>query len=265
MERHSASITSEHSAEAMAEDFTLAGYQALIASFRARGYVARGYEEADPTASHLIVRHDLDMSIEAALPVAAIESEAEWQAHYFVLMRSIAYNPAAPDTLAGLRHIVRLGHALGLHFDASLYPDDDEALEAGAARECAALEALIEQPVTLISFHRPAKRLQGYPGRLAGRIHAYQPRFFTKMGYCSDSRGRWDYGHPLDHDAVAAGRALQLLTHPIWWWREQRETVQDRLDNFCYTRLRRDREELARNCEPYDPSHTPPWLRGSAS
>ena len=247
----------------MPEDFTLAGYGALLSAFRDRGYEARSYEDANPDAADLILRHDLDMSIDAALPIADIEAKAGWRAHYFVLMRSIAYNPAAPDSLAGLKTIMSQGHTLGLHFDASLYPDDDEALEAGATRECAALEALIERPVTLISFHRPAKRLQGHPGRFAGRVHAYQPRFFAEMGYCSDSRGRWDYGRPLDHEAVLAGRALQLLTHPIWWWRDQREQVQERLDNFCRDRLRRDREELARNCEPYDPTHIPAWLGGN--
>ena len=62
-------------------------------------------------------------------------------------------------------------------------------------------------PVTMVSFHRPAPELLGHAAPLGGRAHAYQPRFFSDMGYCSDSRGRWGHGHPLEHPAVAEGRA----------------------------------------------------------
>jgi len=52
---------------------------------------------------------------------------------------------------------------------------------------------------------------------LEGRMDAYAPRYTKQMGYCSDSRGGWHHGEPLDHDAVQSSRGLQLLTHPLWW------------------------------------------------
>ena len=109
------------------------------------------------------------------------------------------------------------------------------------------LEGLLGRSVTVISFHRPASALLGYSHQLAGRRHAYEPRFFNEMGYCSDSRGEWGHGHPLENSAVSAGRALQLLTHPDWWTSEGRETVQTRLDRFASDRYWLLRAELGAN------------------
>jgi hypothetical protein len=238
-------------------DFTSAGYAALLAAFRARGYEVRDYATAEPARRHLILRHDLDMSIEAALPIAASEAEAGVKATYFVLLRSEMYNVQSPASARALTTISEQGHAIGLHLDASLYADDDDALQRAAEAECAVLEQIVARPVATISFHRPASRLKGYAGRLAGRRHAYEPRFFTDMGYCSDSRGAWHHGHPLDHGAVAEGRALQLLTHPIWWQDGAGSTVQERLDRLAYGRYLMLRDELGRNCQTYDPSRPP--------
>jgi hypothetical protein len=71
------------------------------------------------------------------------------------------------------------------------------------------------------------------------------------MGYCSDSRGGWHHGEPLVHEAVAAGRALQLLTHPIWWDADAEENPVSRLDRFMAARYDHLEDELARNCRPY--------------
>ena len=248
----------------MTADFTLAGYAALLAAFRGRGYEVRGYDSADPAGRHLILRHDLDMSIEAALPIAAIEGQAGVKATYFVLLRSEMYNVQAPASMRALAAIGDHGHDIGLHLDASLYADQETALQRAAEAECAALEQILGQPVAMISFHRPASRLKGYAGRLAGRRHAYEPRFFSEMGYCSDSRGAWHHGHPLDHPAVAAGRALQLLTHPIWWQDGTGSTVQEKLDRFAHGRYLMLRAELGRNCEAYDPMRPPLAPAGSS-
>jgi hypothetical protein len=71
------------------------------------------------------------------------------------------------------------------------------------------------------------------------------------MAYCSDSRGGWHYGHPLELDAVKQGRALQLMTHPIWWDAPGGESPAERIERFADARDDSFRRELARNCQPY--------------
>ena len=231
-------------------EFSTAAYAALVRAFLSRDYAVRGFADADPDSRHLILRHDIDMSLEAAVPIAEVEAALGVSSVYFVLVRSELYNPFAPAGAAALARIGSLGHEIGLHFDAALYTE--AALEESAVRECALLETFIERPVRTISFHRPHAALLGRAGLLAGRRHAYEPHFFRDMGYSSDSRGGWRHGHPLKHEAVSAGRALQLLTHPIWWQDPPASPVA-RLDNLLDARMHALDRALAAHCDIHVP------------
>ncbi len=242
----------------MTADFTLAGYRGLLEEFLGRGYRVRSFADAEPGAPHLILRHDLDMSLEAAIPIAEIEAALGLSSSYFVLLRTEMYNPFSAAGVGALERLRALGHEIGLHLDASFYGPERDAFEQGAQQECAALEALLGIDMATISFHRPPAALLNLDGVLAGRRHAYEPRFFSEIGYCSDSRGDWHHGHPLEHEAVAKDRALQLLTHPIWWSRDAGSTVQETLEKFALDRYHQLRSELGRNCETFDPTQAAP-------
>lgn len=232
-------------------DFTLAGYGALLSDLNRRGYRCATFHDAKPSGRDLILRHDIDFSLNAALPMAETEAALGHAATYFVLIRSEMYNIHTPRARVCLATLLEQGHEVGLHFDASLYGDDRDELERAASAECAVLEAATGCAVRVISFHRPARHLLDDDESLAGRVHAYQTRFFRDMGYCSDSRGAWHHGNPLDHSAVKSGTALQLLTHPIWWTSEFPGRPVATLDAF---RVRRDHElarEISENCDPY--------------
>ena len=231
-------------------DFTLDGYRALLDSFDECGYRARGFAETEADRPHLILRHDLDMSIQAARPIAEIEAARGLRTHYFVMIRTEMYNPWSGRGRAGLLALADLGHRIGLHFDAALYPDDFASLDEACRRECDALEQLLGRTVEMVSLHRPAKTLLGLDKLLGGRPHVYQPRWFEHIGYCSDSRGTWGHGHPLHHAVVTAGRALQLLTHPIWWTSGVGLPV-EKLTMFVDGRTRFLRDELAAHCHVF--------------
>jgi len=235
----------------VATDFTLAGYRALVENLVGRGYLVVGYGEADPAARHLILRHDLDMSLEAALRIASIEAELAIKASYFVLLRTEMYNPWSKQGQKHLHRIMGFGHEIGLHLDCSLYPDDPDALDRAAIEECRTLEAVTGTSVKTVSFHRPAAQLLGWAEQIGGRRHTYQPRFYSDMGYCSDSRGAWRHGHPLDHPAMVEGRAVQLLTHPIWWNRAAPLDPVATLDRFRDERDGVLAAALSANCIPY--------------
>jgi hypothetical protein len=231
-------------------DFTCAGYAALLDEFVAREYQATTYSDVDPGQRHLVLRHDLDISIQAARPIADIEAARGMAAHYFVLLRTEMYNPWSHTGRADLRAIADAGHEIGLHFDAALYVDDLDVLDRVCREECDVLEQLMGRAVTSVSFHRPRESLLGLDRPLGGRRHTYQPAFFTAIGYCSDSRGAWHHGHPLDHSAVTNTTALQLLTHPIWWTGEG-PGVQRRLDGFIDHSINRLRDEVASQIETF--------------
>ena len=225
--------------------FTPEGYVVLLDGLHARGYEAVAFGDADPARRHLVLRHDVDMSLEAAAAMAALEAEHGLSATYFVLVRSEFYNAASATSRAALRSIRAAGHRIGLHFDAALHPAD--SLDDAAQAECALLEAAAGAPIETVSFHRPPAGEIGNRERLAGRINAYAPRFVRAMGYCSDSRGAWYHGPPLEHPAVSTGRALHLLTHPLWWMGEG-STPTEKLRRFLGRRSAILDRELALHC-----------------
>lgn len=233
---------------ALTADFSLIAYSELLREVQFRGYEVRDFATVDPQSRHIILRHDLDMSLEAALPMARIEHDFGVQATYFVLLRSEFYNIMSPRGMEILNELLNLNHKIGLHLDVAGHPEEE--VDAAALFECEILERILTQPVEMISFHRPVKPLFSRSGSVAGRRHTYEPAFVTEMGYCSDSRGAWHYGHPLDHPCFLEGRALQLLTHPIWWAMKS-TNARKKLLEFLDMRLNDLDRNLALECQTH--------------
>jgi hypothetical protein len=235
----------------MTAEFTFAGFREMITALLARGYEIKRFAEAEVARQHLILRHDIDQCLNAASRLAEIEADEGWRASYFVLMRSEMYNPFSSAGLRALEKISACGHEIGLHLDAALYGDDLTMLADAAERECAVLETITGRNVSMISLHRPTPNLMPCDQNLAGRRNTYESRYFNEIGYCSDSRGGWHHGPPWEHAAVAEGRALQLLTHAIWWDSNSSESPHDRLQRLVGERNQVVHSELVANNAVY--------------
>jgi len=233
------------------KNYSLAGYKKLVTKLLARGYAVASFHNADPVQRHLILRHDVDMSLDAAVTMAQLENRMGVTSTYFVLLRTEFYNVFSRRGSDAVRAIQALGHEVGLHFDAAYYDADDTDFSEMAVRECDILEAVTSNQVRSLSLHRPHPAMLDTELAVPGRINAYAARFFREIGYCSDSRGAWHHGHPLEHPAVQEGRALQLLTHPIWWPAHEGTDVRAKLDQFLLRRFDLLRAELASNCSSY--------------
>ncbi len=239
----------------MSTDFTIAAYRTLLEAASGAGYGVADFDNIDPEARQIVLRHDVDFWPEASLPLADVEHSLGLSAWYFFLVRSDAYTIASPNTVAVLKRLRQLGHRIGLHFDTSLFPDDPVVLNDEARWECDVLEHISAGPVDCVSFHRPAPYLLNSEDLIAGRIHAYQPRFFRDIGYVSDSRGAWRHGHPLDSPAFRDRRAFQLLTHPIWWATDCAGDREAALVQYERDRARKIRGVLAETVTGYDANH----------
>ena len=102
-------------------EFTYASYRALLALLRERGYSFRDYHHYGDVSRCVILRHDVDFSLERAVRLAELEAEMGVGATYFALLRTDFYNPASQRGAAALRRIQSLGHEIGLHFDEKAY------------------------------------------------------------------------------------------------------------------------------------------------
>ncbi|MEZ5922804.1 MAG: hypothetical protein R3D57_00295 [Hyphomicrobiaceae bacterium] len=225
-------------------------YVALVRGLLDSGYEIRGFANVEPDKPHLILRHDVDISIEHARRLAEIEhQELGVSASYFILLRTEFYNPFSKENTQHLKAMIAMGHEIGLHIDFSLY--GDSTFHHHVIRESRILTDILDVPIYLVSFHRPSTLMKGKDYQsisLPGFVSAYDKRVFSDIGFVSDSRGGWYHGHPLEHPAVKARRALQLLTHPIWWTSDGAdENARDLLKHYARANARQMLHSFHRN------------------
>src|SRR5215510_16309039 len=95
-------------------DFDLAHYRELLEAAKTGGY-RFAFFDREPAAGDLLLRHDVDLSLDAALRLAELEAEAGAAATYFLMTRSVFYNLASPEGETMVARLRELGHRVGLH------------------------------------------------------------------------------------------------------------------------------------------------------
>jgi hypothetical protein len=212
----------------MSCDFSPAHYRELLEAAKAGGYRFSGFDRA-PEPGDLLLRHDVDLSLEAALAVAEVEADAGAWSTWFLLTRSNFYNL---DSAAGVAAIARLRELGGRIAHHAVWPDVD----------------LDDRFEPVVAWHNPDPEYMSAP--IEGAVNVMTAPWFDPEHYRSDSNQRWRHGCP--HEQLAAGgfEWLQLLIHPEIWAYEgatMGETMRSFLDADRSARLehlRADRIDL---------------------
>lgn len=209
--------------------FTFQGYSNLIDVLKELQYDFVDYHDYTKSSRCVILRHDLDNSIEKAVTIADLEHERGVKATYFTLLRTDFYNPASKNGLSGLKKILSLGHEIGLHFDEMAYDELDD-VEDAIKYEAGILSDILGAPITTVSMHRPSQKTLDANYDLNPMVNSYSKTFFNDFKYLSDSRRRWR--EPV-LDIIKSGQydRLHILTHPIWY-QEHEESIHDTIKRF---------------------------------
>jgi hypothetical protein len=176
-------------------NFELQHYRELLEAAKTGGYRFTHFG-ADPQAGDLFLRHDVDLSLPAAVEMAEVEAEHGATATYLLMTESVFYNLASSEGRDAIGQLRALGHAVGLH---AVHPNVE-------------LDGRFD-PV--ISWHNP--RPEYMTNEIPGAANAYATRYFSRDTYRSDSNQQWRSGCP--HEELRAGTFpwLQILVHPAIW------------------------------------------------
>lgn len=183
----------------------------------------------------LILRHDIDVSLNRALRMAQIENDFGIRATYMFIPDSTLYSLEDRLSRAILRQFVAMGHEVALHFDIgeALRNSNHElslsAIDAKILLDRKRLENVTDLPVKSISFHRPVPQFLHGPLWISGMVSAYAHELMEC--YLADSKGHWRTGEPLPKLTGPENQLLQLLIHPIWWG-DTHMAPEDRLQEF---------------------------------
>ncbi len=216
-------------------DFTDKAYRRLL-ELTAGKYAFSGYLQAPPEP-HVILRHDLDTSLQRGLAIARVEASLGIQATYFLFPRSLYYNLLHPESKAVVREILSLGHRPALHFDVSVEHDPADLMKLVGA-EKRLIEGEFDASPEAVSFHLAGDFESRLPAEhdFCGMVNAYSAAMRTQYKYLSDSNGLWRFEtweellDPVRHPR------LHILTHPEWWTPDSmppRERLQRAIDGYA--------------------------------
>jgi len=197
------------------------------------------------TPSTLLLRHDVDFSIEYAHKLAILENDFNVKSSFFFMLSSNMYNLFSRRNRELVKEIKAMGHLVSLHFDPASYNNLDSFII-----EKNAFESLIESEIDIISIHRPGPFLQENNRKLGDINQTYCDAYSKEMKYLSDSGGRDIFPLVNEYLKDTGNKGLHLLIHPLWWVGKA-ETPTEILNewklknNFFIT------SEIRANCKTY--------------
>jgi hypothetical protein len=208
-------------------EFSYKYFEQLLDTAADHGYVITSFEAFDASRPRtIIMRHDVDYTLGGVYELAAIEFHRGCTASYLFRVHADEYNLFSCTATALVKELRRMGHEVGLHFEAM---NVSRALDLDPPslllQEKQVIEAIIGSRVRTCSEHRELSGLvhrtplfeQLYDPYLAGfDFYAMDRKFSKDMKYLSDSNAIWREGDPFQHFGKHA--RMQILIHADWWF-----------------------------------------------
>jgi hypothetical protein len=235
----------------MAALYSLDSYRRLLDLALDRGRRFVGFAEASGAAEEVILRHDVDFSVEMALDMARVNAAAGVRGTFFLLLRSNVYNLLSAGGIALGVQIRSAGQSLGLHFPAGSPPfPSADRVAAAVRREYELLRAELPGLEPVYSWHNPNPAWMERFGALEpeGLTNAYHPRFTQRTCFRSDSNLR-NSVEDFERILTETTGPLQLLFHPINWVAGGRDMIE--IVAGTWRRVVRERETEFRTNRVY--------------
>jgi len=168
--------------------FDLTHYRELLEAAKTAGYAWASFDR-HPRQGDLFLRHDVRISLEAALETARLEHDLGVRATYLLMTESAFYNLSSHVGLYAQRQLRQWGHAVGLH---AVHPRAD-------------LDRRFDK---VLSWHNPDPSYEREP--LLDGVNVAAPPYGEHV--LSDRNG-------CPHEQIASGEAdwVQVVLHPELW------------------------------------------------
>lgn len=216
--------------------FSFDDYREIVRAIKATGRYAT-YEEALDKDSFIIMRHDVEYSVERAHALAKVEESMDFRSTFFFQWTNNSYNILSRKNRDILSDMHERGQHIGLHF-ALNGMTDMRVIRERIKQEIDMLSNMLGFEINSFSIHRPSPDVLAENIKISGIINAYQDDFFTfdpkatpeselDVKYLSDANHVWRYGYP-DEETINKYGKVQILTHPFAWTKKG----YDNLENY---------------------------------
>jgi hypothetical protein len=191
--------------------FTLEHYLECIYKAQDEGYtIKRVCDYSDDKSFHkqmgwikdkvILLRHDIDFSLENALELAKLEYQVGVKSSYYVYLHSELYNALSPKGMEMIRQIQKMGHEIGLHYDSKHDIGAEDWIIDGIIPE--------DYNIQTVTQHFPSSN------KKINFEHLLDPTDL-KLKYISDSGRNWREGCMCEN--IGKHKKLHINTHAEWW------------------------------------------------
>ena len=205
--------------------FSYSDYKKIIKIIKEVG-TGCGYKKALTRENFIIMRHDVEYSVNRAYELSKVEESMDFYSTYFFQWTNNSYNILSKKNMDMIRDMRERGHTIGLHFALSGLTDM-QVIREKIQLEVRVLSEMLGFPIDVFSIHRPSKDVLRENIKFDYIINAYQDDFFTfveeitpdkvlPVKYLSDANHIWRYGYP-SWENITASPKVQILTHPFAW------------------------------------------------
>ena len=215
--------------------FSFEDYREILRLVKESGRYAT-YGEALEREEFIIMRHDVEYSVDRAYALSRVEDSMDFRSNYFFQWTNNSYNILSRKNRDLLTDMHERGHMIGLHF-ALNGMTDMELIRRRIRQEMDMLSDMLGFAVNTFSIHRPSPAVLAENIKLPGILNAYQDEFFSfdpkagpdsalRVKYLSDANHIWRYGYP-DAETIAAHPRIQILAHPFAWTKKGYENEEN--------------------------------------
>ena len=224
------------------------------------GYLPiKSFNEIDKrTSRFLIVRHDVEFSVNRAYEMALIEKNLGICSNFFFQIRSNSYNLLSKKNIDMILSIKEMGHEIGLHVHLASFNENDNIKEY-ILNDINVLSNILGININSFSFHRPNRKILEQNIKIEGVINTYQDLFFeltdnfenARVRYISDSNHQWKYGDPFSIKFKNI-KKLQLLIHPDNWTKSGENNIKN-FKQLLVEKNQEVRDTFKEECITYPP------------
>ena len=230
--------------------FSLEHYREILQTAKSNGYEFLLFDEVEEATSErsCLLRHDIDYTPEKATQFGKIEADLGIRCTYFFQVAAWTYNVREQKCYETIQELNEMGHQIALHFDVTWGKDAEwNELPDMCSYERNLLALLTDKDIPeIVSFHNPHTYKEKVLNKeVAGIRHTYEPRYFSKYKYLSDSQG-WYEGCVCKIFRNGKYPKIQLLTHPYIWWEKPHSDFIEDMATFINMRRRQLTEYMIR-------------------
>lgn len=216
--------------------FSYDDYKEIISIVKSTGNAA-SFKKAKGRDEFVIMRHDVEYSVERAYELSKVEESMDFVSNYFFQWTNNSYNILSKRNMDMIKDMHERGQHIGLHYALNGLTDMKQ-VRIQIKKELDILSEMFGFSVDTFSVHRPSRDILAENIKFDGKINAYQDDFFTfaddvdentpvEVKYLSDANHIWRYGYPNEAN-IKGHKKVQILTHPFAWTK----TGYDNFDNY---------------------------------